>query len=301
MSDWLSHASFLGHLGKYGQKISDPLAWVGGDKFTHLTSDVLPEKVNQGLSAVMRPFDKIDQTINPVRKIPIVNRMANITAAKPGDAMAIAAGAVFGGGALLGGGAGGGAGGAAGGAGGAGSAGAGAAGGADVGGLAALDSAAVGAEGAAPGLLGAGEVGAGGAAAGGGADVAGLAEADSNAVATQGAEPGLTQGYGSAPTEGASSSNQQFQQQQEKKRREQIAALTTIANPSFNDRQAALMVPSSRSLKTPVQVRMGDIAHAGATGADQVSQNGVQIGSIRALHKQIAQLESAARAKGYKV
>lgn len=111
MTSWLNHSSILGHLGKYGQKISDPLAVIGGDKWTHLTSDVLPEKVNAGLSTVMKPFEAVDKKVNPVRKIPGVDRFQDIVAQKPGDALAIAAGAFFGGSALLGGGGAGGAGG----------------------------------------------------------------------------------------------------------------------------------------------------------------------------------------------
>jgi len=101
MSKWLDHSSIVGHLGKYGQKISDPLSWVTGGKWADLTSDVLPEKVNSGLSTVMQPFEKVDKTINPVRRIPIVNRIGDIVASKPGDAAAIAAGAFFGGSALM--------------------------------------------------------------------------------------------------------------------------------------------------------------------------------------------------------
>lgn len=288
MSDWLNHASFLGHLGKYGQKISDPLAWIGGDKWTHLTSDVLPGKVNEGLSHVMKPFEYVDKTINPVRKIPIVNRIGNIVAAKPGDAGAIAAGAYFGGSALLG-------------AGGAGGAGAGAAGGGYAG--------EVGLTGADLGTGAAAGDGLGGAVAagGGGADAAGLAAADSAAVDAEGAVPGLTQGYGAAPAASSSGFHQMPQMGGGQKQREPLRQAPIATEPTLEERERALqvqdpnLVTSSRAKKTPVAVSVAAVAHAGATGKDQVSQNGVHIGAIRALDKQIAQLEAAARTKGIKV
>lgn len=167
MTKWLDHSSVLGHLGKYGQKISDPLAVIGGDKWTHLTSDVLPEKVNSGLSTVMKPFEKVDKTVNPVRKIKPIDRAQDIVAAKPGDAAAVAAGAFFGGSALLGGGAAGGAGAGGAGAGEAGAVGAGAEGtamGGAAGELGAADSS------AASGELGLSAADVGGGGAGGGAE-----------------------------------------------------------------------------------------------------------------------------------
>lgn len=302
MSNWLSHSSILGHIGGYVDRALNPISWATGGKWTHLTSDVLPEKVNSGLSAVMKPFDKVDQTINPVRKIPIVNRVSNIVAAKPGDALAIAAGAYFGGMAALGGGAGGGVaggGGAAAGAGGA--AGEGTAMGGAAGTLGAADSAA-----ASSGLgLTAGDVGAG-AAAGGGADVGGLAAADSAAVDAEGAAPGLTEGYG--PAQAAPSASSQFQQgggqqqQQEDPRKKQLQQLPVMQMPTLEQREAALMVDSSRALKTsPGPVSMQAIVHAGASGADQITENGVHIGAIRALHTKIANLEAIAKQRGIAV
>jgi len=262
MADWLSHASFLGHLGKYGQRFTDPLAWIGGDKYTHLTSDVLPEKVNEGVSTVMQPFEKVDKTINPVRRIPIVNRAGDIIAAKPGDALAIAAGAFFGGAAALGGG------GAAGGAGGGAGAGAGA---------------------SLPADVSVGTTGAGGSTA---TAEGGAGAADSGAAGwQQWAKMGMQQ-------------QQPLQSQQPPP----VDPLPVIQNPSYQEREAqlevpqyALMQPSSRRLKTPVQASLTDIARAGATGQDQVSENGVHIGAIRALNDKISELESAARAKGYDV
>lgn len=224
MSNWLSHGSFVGHLGSYGDRWLNPISWATHGKSTKLTSEVLPEKVNNGLSHVMQPFDWIDQKVNPVRKIPIVDRAANIIKAKPGDALAIAAGAFFGGSAALGGGGAGGAGG--------GVAGGTAAGGGEAGlGAGSLGTSSgfggVGMDAGATGWGGASAGGAGGTGFGGlgtssgfggvgmdagatgwnaagtglgsgSADVGGLAAQDSAAVSAEGAEPGLTQSYGPA-------------------------------------------------------------------------------------------------------
>lgn len=327
MSNWLSHSSILGHIGGYVDRALNPISWATGGKWTHLTSDVLPQKVNSGLSAVMRPFDKIDQTVNPVRKIPIVNRVSNIVAAKPGDALAIAAGAVFGGAAALGGAGGSAGGGAAAGGGGtamggaagtlgaADSAGASSAlgltatdvgvGGTSMGGaagtLGAADSAA-----ASSGLgLTATDVGAPTVASGGTADVAGLETLDSSAVNAEGAQPELMRTPASAPSASSSSQFQQGggqQQQQDDPRRHPLNQLAIIQQPTLEQREAALMVDSSRTLKTsPGPVSMQAIVHAGATGADQITENGVHIGAIRALHTQIANLEAIAKQRGITV
>lgn len=103
MANWLDHSSIVGHWGSYGDRLLNPLSWATNGKWTDWTSNVLPEKVNSGLSHVMQPFDWVDQTVNPVRKIPIVNRAADIIKAKPGDSLALAAAAFFGGEAALGG------------------------------------------------------------------------------------------------------------------------------------------------------------------------------------------------------
>lgn len=300
MTKWLDHSSILGKIGGYPDKYLNPISWITKGKSTKLTSTVLPEKVNSGLSTVMKPFDKVDQTINPVRKIPIVNRAANITASKPGDALAIAAGSYFSAGALAGGGAGGGAGGAGGGlaAGGGGTA--------DVGGLATLDSGAVATEGAAPGLM----AGGGGAAAGGGgaaaatapADVGGLASADSAAVDAEGAEPGLTQGYGPAQ-ESAPSSQYRPQQQQQRKRQQQMqispmGGLTEDQYQAMVNQAVGQIAQSSKTVKTrgATQAAM----QRGLAGAHPVDTNGVHVAAIQELNKQIEELGAkikAARAK----
>jgi hypothetical protein len=282
MSDWMNHFSVLGHIGKYGQKWTDPLAWIGGDKWTHLTSDVLPGKVNEVGSHIMQPFEYVDKTINPVRKIPIVNRVGDIVANKPGDVGALVAGAYFGAGAL-GGGAGGG------------GAGAGAGGGSYLG-----------ETGLTSGELtdGAGVVG-----GGSGADVGGLATLDSGAVSAEGAEPGLTTSYGSASTSGTSSNWQPQQQQQHQ--RPALRPIDVVHAVPYDQQLARFQieggdtVTSSRAAKTPMhaggQASMVALAQQGASGRDRISQNGVHIGAIKALNDQISRLEAEAKRRGIKV
>lgn len=119
------HDSLIGKIGGKIQKYTDPIAMIPGvgDKWVDLTSNKIPGWTNQGLSKVMQPFEKIDKTINPVRKIPIVDKVGDAVASRPGDAIGTAVGAFFAAPAIagaFGGAAGGGAGAAAGGAGGAG-------------------------------------------------------------------------------------------------------------------------------------------------------------------------------------
>lgn len=102
-------------LGGIGQKYTDPLAWIGGDGYLKFINQTVPEATNKGLSTVISPFKKVDETINPVRWIGPVDDAFDWTEAKPADTIAAALGAYFGGGALLGAGGGGGAGGTAGG------------------------------------------------------------------------------------------------------------------------------------------------------------------------------------------
>lgn len=95
MFDPGNHESPIGALGGKIQGLTDPLSWIFGDKYTNLISHTLPEMSNKALSTVMKPFDKVDQTINPVRRIPIVNRVSGIVADKPADAAAMAIGGYF--------------------------------------------------------------------------------------------------------------------------------------------------------------------------------------------------------------
>lgn len=142
-------SSPIGKIGGRIQRWTDPIAMIPGfgDKWVDWTSKDIPKATNQVLQPVVKPFAEIDKTINPARRIPIVDNLSNLAEAKPGDAIGTAIGTFFTGGAL--GGALGGAG-----AGGAGAAGAGSAGG--------LGAAGLGTGGAGSGLL-AGTGGAGGA------------------------------------------------------------------------------------------------------------------------------------------
>lgn len=98
------HDSIFSGLAMKGQKFTDPLTWIPGfgDKYSEFVSKTIPDKTNLVASKVMAPFDKVDQTINPVRKIPMVDKVSNAVAARPGDAIGEALGAFYGGGALLG-------------------------------------------------------------------------------------------------------------------------------------------------------------------------------------------------------
>lgn len=91
------HSSVLGKVGGKLQKWTDPIAMIPGvgDKWVDLTSNKIPELTNKTLSKVMTPFDRIDETINPVRQIPIVDRIGDVVRDKPGDALGLAAGAYF--------------------------------------------------------------------------------------------------------------------------------------------------------------------------------------------------------------
>ncbi|WP_416047941.1 hypothetical protein [Cupriavidus basilensis] len=112
-----NHDSPLGNLGKKFQKYTDPLAMIGGDKYVNLTSVEIPRLVNTGLSKVMQPFEKIDKTINPVRRyVPGVDQVGDWVAAKPGSTIGALVGGYFAAPALAGAAGGAGAGGAGGGA-----------------------------------------------------------------------------------------------------------------------------------------------------------------------------------------
>lgn len=97
-----NHDSILGNLGKKFQKYTDPLAMAFGDKFVNLTSVEIPRMSNQALSKVVKPFDKVDETINPVRQIPVVDKVGDVVADKPASAIGTVVGAAFGGAALAG-------------------------------------------------------------------------------------------------------------------------------------------------------------------------------------------------------
>lgn len=92
-----NHESILGGIGGKIQKWTDPIAMIPGvgDKWVNLTSNKIPELTNSALSKVMQPFEKVDKTINPLRKIPAFDRFGDLVADKPGDAIGTAIGAFF--------------------------------------------------------------------------------------------------------------------------------------------------------------------------------------------------------------
>lgn len=101
-----NNKSFIARLGQLGQKYTDPLALAFGRNYTDKLVDVA-DFSNKQFSTVVKPFAKVDKTINPIRRfnlIPGLNNVKDWTEAKPADTGAIAAGAYFGGSALLGGG-----------------------------------------------------------------------------------------------------------------------------------------------------------------------------------------------------
>lgn len=91
--------SAVARLGQQGQKWTDPLAWILGDKYTNALVK-LADKSNKGFSEIAKPAVKVDKAINPLRQIPAYDQFASWTEAKPVDTAAIAAGAYFGGSAL---------------------------------------------------------------------------------------------------------------------------------------------------------------------------------------------------------
>jgi hypothetical protein len=96
--DASNHESPVGAVGGRIQKWTDPLAWLPGglgDKWVDLTSHKIPKVTNEILSPVAQLGGKVDQTINPLRRIPIVNNVMNTVEAKPADAIGTAVGAYF--------------------------------------------------------------------------------------------------------------------------------------------------------------------------------------------------------------
>jgi hypothetical protein len=92
----------IGAIAEPIQKWTDPLSWATGGKWADITSKDLPKATNQALQPIAQPINKFDEAVNPLRKIPIVNNVANLAYAKPGDAIGLAIGSVFTGGALAG-------------------------------------------------------------------------------------------------------------------------------------------------------------------------------------------------------
>jgi hypothetical protein len=327
MSNWLSHDSIVGHLGGYVDKALNPISWATKGKWTHLTSDVLPAKVNGGLSTVMKPFDKVDQKVNLVRKIPIVNRISNIVANKPGDALAIAAGAFYGGAAALGGGGAGGAGGA--------GAGAGIEGGGAIGTTSGFGG--VGTDGAVSGLSGASGIGGGGGGAPGvglqgsieaiaptsldtagavGQTAPGVVDAGGSAIPTTSSGfggVGTDQGVATSPDGGAAlqgdsasaSSTQQQQQMQQQKKKQQQQPMVPIYREPTNDQYAQIVANSNGAIaQSSKTVKTRGAAASVMQSQHPVDRNGMHIAAIQEFNKQIDSLSSriaaikAKRSKG---
>lgn len=97
ITDSGNHDSILGNLGKQFQKYTDPIAMIPGfgDKWTNLTSVEIPRMSNTALSKVVTPFDRVDETINPVRQIPIVDKVGDVVRDKPASAIGTAVGSFF--------------------------------------------------------------------------------------------------------------------------------------------------------------------------------------------------------------
>lgn len=97
------HKSVVARLGSKGQKYTDPLQWIFGDKYT----DKLEKGADMGnkyFSKINEPAAKLDKKINPLRQnVDIVDESSSWVEDKPVDAAAIAAAAIFGGGAIAGG------------------------------------------------------------------------------------------------------------------------------------------------------------------------------------------------------
>lgn len=90
-----NHDSVLGVIGKPIQQWTDPLSWMTGGKWADWTSTDIPRASNQALSKVVEPFDQIDQTINPARKIGFVDDISNVVKDKPASAIGAAIGSIF--------------------------------------------------------------------------------------------------------------------------------------------------------------------------------------------------------------
>jgi hypothetical protein len=81
--DPTNHDSPIGALAEPIQKYTDPLSWVTGGKWADLTSKDMPRWTNEALSPITQGLGQIDKTINPLRKIPIFDRIGDVAEAKP--------------------------------------------------------------------------------------------------------------------------------------------------------------------------------------------------------------------------
>lgn len=260
------HDSKLGLFGGRVQKYTDPLSLILGDKYTSFVSQDLPREVNTGLSSVMKPFERIDKKVNPVRKISGVDKGMDEVAEHPGDALAAVAGAIFGGGALLGGGAAGGAGGAAGGGGAAGAGG----GSSSLGGTLGFDGATT----AAPSL-------------GGGVSTSlnsGVTSAGSSGVGSAGGAPGSS-GASGAGLSKFQDAMKLFQQQGSQSDEPQHRAEIYQQDPYLQS-----LMTSSKRAKTAAKGGAREAMDRGMSGDNPIDANGVQVLQIQQLTKQVAKL-----------
>lgn len=94
-----NHDSIVARIGQLGQKYTDPLSWAFGKKYTDKLVDI-GDFSNKQFSSAVKPFAKVDKTLNPLRRIGAFNKVADWTEQKPADTAAIIAGAYYGGTAL---------------------------------------------------------------------------------------------------------------------------------------------------------------------------------------------------------
>lgn len=87
-------------IAKKLHKWTDPLVWIGGDKYANLTDNILPREVNRIGAQIIKPFDNFDRQINPLRKWKPVAQVSDWVRDKPGTAIGLVAGAIAGGGAI---------------------------------------------------------------------------------------------------------------------------------------------------------------------------------------------------------
>lgn len=85
----------VGYAGEHIQRWTDPLSWVSGGRWADLTSRTIPSATNRVLEPIAKPLNRFDQTVNPLRQIPMVNNLANLGHAKPGDSIGMTIGGIF--------------------------------------------------------------------------------------------------------------------------------------------------------------------------------------------------------------
>ncbi|MEZ0602931.1 hypothetical protein ACAX43_12370 [Paraburkholderia sp. IW21] len=81
-------------------KVLNPLSWVTGGKFAKWENEDIPRFANTALAPITQGLGKIDEAINPLRKIPLFDRIGKVAEAKPADTIGLVVGSIFSGGAL---------------------------------------------------------------------------------------------------------------------------------------------------------------------------------------------------------